>query len=68
MYPRKIASMMNNDKANSAAEPGNLIRQFAVTDGGRPKYPIVNQTAPTNVVRLDEYRLKQAQRQRPPST
>jgi hypothetical protein len=59
--------MMNNGKANSAAEPGNLVRQFAVTDDGRPKYPIVDRTAPANVVRLDEYRLKQARR-RPPSS
>jgi hypothetical protein len=60
--------MTNTGKPNSAAEPGNLVRQFAVTDDGRAKYPTVDRTAPANVVRLDEYRLKQAQRRRPPST
>jgi hypothetical protein len=58
--------MMKDGKANSAAEPGNLVRQFAVTDGGQPKYPTVDRAAsPTNVVRLDKYRLKQVQRRRP---
>ena len=55
--------MMSNGKSNSAAEPGDLIRQFAVTPEGRAKFPIVER-AESNVVRLDEDRSKVASRRR----
>jgi hypothetical protein len=47
---------MNEGQTNSPVEDVDFIRQFAVTEEGKPKYPAV--VTASNVVSLDEYRCR----------